>query len=95
VFDHSWPARGVEVRGLARIGAEGRAELSRRLSIRYLGPVNGNAYADRMAPGLVIRVEPGIVRAWDFVDETPPDLGIAVFPGLGRPSPSEADDPPA
>jgi PPOX class probable F420-dependent enzyme len=85
VFDHSWPARGIEVRGLARIGADGREELSRRLSVRYLGTVNGHAYAERIAPGLVVRVEPGIVRAWDFVDEIAPDLGIAVFPGLGRP----------
>jgi PPOX class probable F420-dependent enzyme len=88
VFDHSWPARGVvEVRGLARITAEGREALSRRLSIRYLGPVNGNRYADTVPPGLVVRVEPGIVRAWDFVGETAPDLDVAVFPGLGRPDP--------
>jgi PPOX class probable F420-dependent enzyme len=90
VFDHSWPGRGIEVRGLASISAEGRDELSRRLSIRYLGPVNGAAYADGLAPGLVVRVEPGIVRAWDFVDETAPDASVAVFPGLGRPDPSSA-----
>jgi PPOX class probable F420-dependent enzyme len=84
VFDHSWPARGVEVRGVARISKEGRDELTRRLSIRYLGPKNGNKYADSVSPGLVVRVEPGAIRAWDFVDEIAPDPEVPVFPGLGR-----------
>jgi PPOX class probable F420-dependent enzyme len=82
VFDHSWPARGLEVTGLARITTDGRAELSRRLSIRYLGATNGNLYADRVEPGVVVRVEPGTLRAWDYVDETRPDPDVPVFPGL-------------
>ena len=82
VFDHSWPARGLEVSGIARIITEGRAELSRRLSVRYLGTANGNAYADRVDPGVVVRVEPGTVRAWDYVDEIRPDPDVPVFPGL-------------
>jgi len=82
VFDHSWPARGLEVTGIARITTDGRADLSRRLSVRYLGETNGNAYADRVDPGVVLRVEPGTVRAWDYVDEIRPDPGVAVFPGL-------------
>jgi PPOX class probable F420-dependent enzyme len=77
VFDHAWPGRGFEVCGIASVSGDGRAEVSRRLSIRYLGPVNGNAYADRVGPGLVVRVEPGTMRAWDFVDETRPDPGIS------------------
>ena len=80
VFDHSWPARGFEVRGVARVTTVGRAEVSRRLSVRYLGKVNGNAYADRVAPGVVVRVEPGTMRAWDFAGETRPDPDVATFP---------------
>jgi PPOX class probable F420-dependent enzyme len=80
VFDHSWPGRGIEVSGVARITSDGREALSRRLSVRYLGATNGNAYADRVGPGLVVRLEPGKVRAWDFVDEIAPDPDVPVFP---------------
>ena len=83
VYDHSWPARGFEVRGIARVTKEGREEISRRLSIRYLGPTNGSAYAARVGPGIVVRVEPGDMRGWDYVDETRPD------PGHGVPVPGE------
>jgi PPOX class probable F420-dependent enzyme len=86
VFDHSWPGRGFEVRGVATMAAEGRGEIGRRLSVRYLGPRNGNAYADRLGPGAVVRLEPGTVRAWDFVDETRPDPEVPVFPAGGVPT---------
>jgi PPOX class probable F420-dependent enzyme len=69
VFEQSWPSRSLEVRGTATITREGRDALSRRLSVRYLGEISGNRYAEGVAPGLVVRVEPGIVRAWDYVDE--------------------------
>jgi PPOX class probable F420-dependent enzyme len=80
VYDHHWPARGIEVRGLATLGTEDSLEVSRRLSIRYLGPVNGERYAAKVTPGIVVRVEPGKVRAWDFVDEIAPDPTIAMWP---------------
>lgn len=90
VFDPSWPGRGFEVSGVARIETEGRLEVSRRLSIRYLGIRNGNAYADRVAPGVVVRLEPGVVRAWDFVDEMRPDPDVLTFPL--RPADEEMND---
>jgi hypothetical protein len=34
VYDHSWPSRGFEVRGIAQVTKEGREEVSLRLSIR-------------------------------------------------------------
>ena len=37
VYEQSWPSRSVEVRGIATVTREGREELSRRLSVRYLG----------------------------------------------------------
>lgn len=80
VYDHSWPSRGFEISGEARISTEGRAEVSRRLSVRYLGLTNGNAYADRVDPGVVVRLEPGAMRAWDFVDELGPDPDVPTFP---------------
>jgi PPOX class probable F420-dependent enzyme len=80
VYDHHWPARGIEVRGVAILSTADSLEVSRRLSIRYLGPVNGERYAAKIVPGVVVRVEPGNVRAWDFIDEIPPDPTIATWP---------------
>ena len=77
VYEQSWPSRSVEVRGVATVTREGREELSRRLSVRYLGPVKGNEYADHVGSGVVVRVEPGIIRAWDFVDEIAPEPSTA------------------
>lgn len=69
VYEQSWPSRSVEVRGIATVTRDGHEELGRRLSVRYMGPVRGNEYADRVGSGVVVRVEPGIIRAWDYVDE--------------------------
>ena len=77
VYEQSWPSRSVEVRGVATVTHEGREELSRRLSVRYLGPVKGKEYADKVGSGVVVRVEPGIIRAWDYVDETSPEPSTA------------------
>jgi PPOX class probable F420-dependent enzyme len=85
VYDHSWPGRGFEVRGIAQVTTEARHEVSRRLSVRYLGPKNGNAYADRVGSGVVVRVEPGIARGWEYSGETQPDPEILVFPGVQWP----------
>src|SRR5207237_341634 len=42
----------------------------RRIAVRYLGERAGNAYADKAAwEGVVLRLEPGELRAWDFADE--------------------------
>ena len=80
VFDHHWPGRGLEVRGIATVTKEGREALSRRLSIRYLGPVNGATYAAKVTPGIVVRLKPGLVRAWDYVDEIAPDPSVPMWP---------------
>jgi hypothetical protein len=38
--------------------------------VRYLGEEKGTAYASSVDDDLVIvRLEPGVVRAWDFADE--------------------------
>lgn len=65
------PYRGIEVRGEATIGKEGAKEITRRIAIRYLGPEQGNVYADvvTQADLALIRIEPGVLRAWDFADE--------------------------
>jgi hypothetical protein len=58
--DHSLPASLVET---------GARDAARRLAVRYLGEENGQAYVAGGGDDVLIRLEPGEVRAWDFSDE--------------------------
>jgi PPOX class probable F420-dependent enzyme len=69
VCEQTPPYRGVEARGRAQLRTDGAAEVARRIAIRYLGEAEGAAQAERLADDVVIRVEPGELRAWDFTDE--------------------------
>ena len=69
VCDHSPPYRGIELRGDAQLRAGVAEELLRRMATRYLGPEIGSAYAQTSGDNLLIRLEPGHLRAWDFADE--------------------------
>jgi PPOX class probable F420-dependent enzyme len=69
VCEHSPPYRGVEVRGNARLLSAGVGDAVKRIASRYLGREAGAAYAERGADDLLIRLEPGDLRAWDFGDE--------------------------
>jgi hypothetical protein len=44
-------------------------DVVRHVAVRYLGPELGQAYAEGGRDTLLIRIEPGDLRAWDFVDE--------------------------
>jgi len=66
--EHTPPYRGVELRGSAQLRTAG-ADAVKRMASRYLGPQAGAAYADRSGDDLLIRLEPGDLRAWDFADE--------------------------
>jgi len=62
------PYRGVELSCEAVLlehGVEGALE---RVAIRYLGEDMGRRYAESASDDLVVRLEPGHVRAWDFSD---------------------------
>lgn len=63
------PLRGVEVRGDARFIHEGVPETARRIAARYIGEERGTAYVASL-PGdhMIVRLEPGALRAWDFAD---------------------------
>jgi PPOX class probable F420-dependent enzyme len=64
------PLRGVEVRGEARIVEEGAFESAARIASRYLGPEKGPAYVRSLgSDDVTIRLEPGVLRVWDFADE--------------------------
>jgi PPOX class probable F420-dependent enzyme len=69
VHEHAPPYRGLEVRGQALLLSEGAHNMARRLAIRYLGEQRGAAYAATVSDDTIIRLEPGVVRAWDFADE--------------------------
>jgi PPOX class probable F420-dependent enzyme len=69
VCEHSPPYRGVEVRCRARLVTAGAGDAVRRIASRYLGREAGAAYADTAGDDLIIRLEPGDLRAWDFADE--------------------------
>jgi len=62
------PYRGVEVRCHARLVPAASGEAVRRIASRYLGAEAGAAYADSASDDLLIRLEPGDLRAWDFAD---------------------------
>jgi PPOX class probable F420-dependent enzyme len=70
VAESSFPTRGVEVRGEARIVTASGTETAIRIASRYLGPERGEAYVRKVGGNdVTIRLEPGELRAWDFADE--------------------------
>ena len=70
VFDQEPPYRGVELRADAQLLRDDVVETNRRIAVRYLGEEKGSAYAGSVDDDLVIvRLQAGVVRAWDFADE--------------------------
>jgi PPOX class probable F420-dependent enzyme len=72
VSDNDFPFRGVEVTGAPTIVRDkqfGRETLS-RIAERYLGHDRAQRYLHRATESMVvIRLEPGALRTWDFADE--------------------------
>src|SRR5262252_6343660 len=68
VCEHSPPYRGVELQCRARLLTAGAEDAVQRIASRYLGRQAGAAYAQTAADDLLIRLEPGNLRAWDFAD---------------------------
>ena len=67
------PFRGIEIRGQARFIEDDVTETAVRIAARYLGPQEGAAYADAAnGTDVIVRIEPGHVRTWDFADEYGP-----------------------
>ena len=70
VANSEWPYKGIEVRGEARLSAEGFFDVLGRTARRYFGDEVGAGFAESFTrPGVVIRIEPGELRAWDYEDE--------------------------
>ena len=65
------PYRGLELRGEARLLADGASEAVAPIAVRYLGPEAGSRYAETALDDILIRLEPGVLRGWDFADDWP------------------------
>jgi hypothetical protein len=63
------PYRGVEVRCRAQLVTAAAGDAVRRIAVRYLGAEAGAAYAESAGDNLIIRLEPGDLRAWDFAGD--------------------------
>jgi PPOX class probable F420-dependent enzyme len=62
------PNRGLELRATARLSMLEDQTIVRRIATRYLGPDEGERYGEVGVDDLLIRLEPGELRAWDFTD---------------------------
>ena len=69
VCEHAPPYRGVEVRCTALLASAAGTDAVRRIASRYRGTEMGTAYASSARDDLLIRLEPGELRAWDFADD--------------------------
>ena len=64
------PLRAVEVRGRARFIEQGVSETALRIVTRYEGSDDGAADVEALGgTDVVIRIEPGDIRVWDYADE--------------------------
>jgi PPOX class probable F420-dependent enzyme len=64
------PLRGVELRTKAALHDRDVRGIAVRIATRYVGETVGTEYVGPSAAGTVIvRLEPGELRAWDFADE--------------------------
>ena len=69
VCDDGPPYRGLELRATARLSALDDRSIVLRIAAHYLGPEAGERYAETSGDDLLIRLEPGELRAWDFTDD--------------------------
>lgn len=70
VPEQGFPHRGVEIRCEARVIEEGGPETARRIAIRYEGEPAGGEWADKYTTDhVIVRLEPGELRLWDYAAE--------------------------
>ena len=60
------PYRGLELSTRVTFTEEDVKQTLRRIAVRYLGEDAGQSYA--LSDDVIVRLEPGQVRAWDFAD---------------------------
>ena len=62
------PMRGLEIRGSAQL-VMGDEAANRRIASRYLSADAVPGFLASIGPGVMVRLKPGELRAWDFADE--------------------------
>ncbi len=65
------PYRGIEIRGLAETVDLPYGQTIRRIGRRYVGARADEFWSDDSDTGIVLRIAPGDLRAWDFADDYP------------------------
>ena len=65
------PYRGVEIRGRAETADLPYGQTIRRIGRRYVGAQADAFWSDDDDTGIVLRIAPGDLRAWDFADDYP------------------------
>lgn len=69
VYENEPPYRGVELRTTPQLVDLDTSEIVTAMAVRYLGREAGEAYAAESADSVLVRLEPGDVRTWDFSDD--------------------------
>ena len=69
VCEDAPPYRGIELRTSPTFVTDDIGEAAERIATRYLGSQAGAEYAQEAGDDLLIRLEPGTLRIWDFADE--------------------------
>jgi PPOX class probable F420-dependent enzyme len=69
VAESELPYRGLEVRGIAEVEALPYGDAMRRIGRRYVGAAADRMWAEDDDSGVVLRIAPGALRAWDFADD--------------------------
>lgn len=63
------PYRGLEIRGTAEVEHLPYGATIRRIGRRYIGSAADRMWAEDDDSGIVLRIAPGALRAWDFADD--------------------------
>ena len=64
------PLRAIEIRGSARFMEQDVSETALRIAARYLSPEEAAADVEALrGADVIVRIEPGDIRVWDFADE--------------------------
>jgi PPOX class probable F420-dependent enzyme len=72
VHEQTMPYRGLEASGRVTLSSEGFYDVVRRTAARYGSPDDADGFAaSYKQPGLVVRLVPTKLRAWDFRDDMP------------------------
>ena len=70
VAESTPPLRGVEIRGTVRFIEDGVTDTARRIASRYEDEEEAAADAEALrGSDVIVRLEPGSIRVWDFADE--------------------------